>query len=71
MAVCGRGSVPITPICNTKLLMVPTNLCTKFQQDILIFIQVTACTDGRTDGQTDRHRDFNSSRHPDHIFIHI
>ena len=35
-------------------------------KDISIFIQVTACTDGRTDS----HPDFNSSFHPDHLYIY-
>ena len=49
IAFCGRDSGSITPLYNTKLLMVAKNMCVKFQQDILIFTQVTACMDGRTD----------------------
>ena len=31
----------------------------------MAFTQVTACTDGRTD----THPDFNSSRHPNHLYM--
>ena len=67
MAFCGRGSGPITPIYNTNRLTVPRNMSTKFHKDISIFTQVTACTDGRTDRQSPN---FNSSLHPDHLYIH-
>ena len=67
MASCGRGSGPITPICNTNRLTVPGNMSTKFHKDISIYTQVTACTDGQTDGRTDSHPDFNSSLNPDHL----
>ena len=67
---CGRGSFPITPICNTNRLTVPINMSTKFQKDILILTQVTACTDGQTDGRTDSHPDFNSSLHSNHLYIY-
>ena len=69
MAFCGRGSGPITLISNTNRLTVPRNMSTKFHKDISIFTQVRACTDGRTDGRTDSLLDFNSSLHPDHLYI--
>ena len=65
MSFCGRGSGPITPICNINRLTVSRNMCTRFHKDIPIFTQVTACTDGRTDS----HPDFNSSLNPDHLYI--
>ena len=48
-----------------------TYVCKKFHQNISIFTQVIACTDGRTDGRTDSQLDFNSSRHPDHLYMYI
>ena len=66
IAFFGRGSGTITPICNTNRLTVTESFCTKFHKMISIFIQVTACTDG----QTDSHPDFNSFRHPDHLYIY-
>ncbi len=70
MTFCGRGSGPITTICNTNRLTVPKNMCTKFHKDISIFTQVTACTDGRMDGRTDSYPDFNLSLHPNHLYIY-
>ena len=67
MAFCGRGSGPLTPICNTNRLTVPRNMSTKFHKDISIFTQVRACTGGRTDS----YPDFNSSLHPDHLYLNI
>ena len=66
MAFCRRS--PITLNNNTKPLIVyQSYMCTKFQQDISNFTEVTACTDERTDGQTDSHSEFNSSHHPNHF----
>ena len=42
----------------------------QFHKDISIFTQVRACTVGQTDGRTDRHPDFNSSLHSDHLYIY-
>ena len=65
MAFCGRGSGPITPICNTNRLTVSRNMCTKLHKDISIFNQVTACTDRRTDGQTGGQTDGRTDRRAD------
>ena len=54
MTFCRRSNGPTTSSCNTNRLTVPRNMCTKFHKYISIFIQVTACTDGRMDRQTDR-----------------
>lgn len=51
LAFCGRGIDRITPIYDTKLLIVSRNMCTKILRDILIVTQVTDCTDGQTDTQ--------------------
>lgn len=62
MSVCGRDSGSLTFICNTKHTLVLRNTSTRFNENISIFIQVIASTDG----QTGQDSDFNASRHPDH-----
>ena len=57
MAFCGRGSGPIT-----EETCVPSFL--KISQ-FFLKLQLT-----QTDGRTDSHPDFNSSLHPDHLYIH-
>ena len=46
----------------------------QINKDISVFTQARACRDGRmdgrTDGRTDSHPDFNSSLHPDHLYIY-
>ena len=64
MVFGGRGNGPTPLIGITNLPWVPKNMCTKFHKISKLLLKLSLA---RTDGRTDSHPDFNSSRHPGHL----